>query len=575
MKNQIIDQRTILHLKYVSDELAEEPTLEGVRTGVSMLIRAKTLLDGRQVVTASVSERFHASRASGKVYKRWSPRMSLSIRRTQQDLVIARLFIPSQHRVRPTHLFAADEIAHMVGQISGDFRTTLAALKTSTGTPLRALEGPNPTDWDQLGYRRVPHKLDSLWDEAQQGAVDHIGAIASFQQRFPMLQEGHRRDSPSVYMPYLDAVDPARVAKNLFGITRYRKPLGKQVARLGPGEHLAWFALFRGLVPIDWIIEAMDRSGPHSRQMHLTALERNTIRAILRRTPTPVLRRILAEPMVQSQMVLRDAAGWVGNFLMSLRDLSLLPGLIAARGQKRIRSSRDLEQLILAIPDQRVYREASMTRAFRAASVMDQERHELRLMEQYNETVAAVGDAQFTQADWEMWKDPAFRRRAQEVVDQHERELMTARQREQAERAEQRRLERIAAEKERATWAAEQTHLLQDLAVGEDLRVHVATEEATLSQWGQLMNNCIGMYSRDLGLDILAAVVDERGEMLLNLQITHTQGLVQLLGKNNRDAADAIGRTRAQTVLDALVAQDIAAAPHTLGLNGLTQPITA
>lgn len=85
------------------------------------------------------------------------------------------------------------------------------------------------------------------------------------------------------------------------------------------------------------------------------------------------------------------------------------------------------------------------------------------------------------------------------------------------------------------------------------------------------MNNCIGTYGRVLGLDVLAAVIDQRGVLRLNIQIHAEGGVQQLLGKHNRDAVDELGDD-AQGVVDALSAPGVEFDQRPLGCAGLRLP---
>lgn len=588
MNTQTTDTRVLLHLKYVSDELAAhvdqtDGQRDPVPTGASLLVQAHTLTDGRTAVTGSVTQRFHARRASGKVYRRWAPQSSLSIRRTKQDLIIARRFDPTKHRVFPTHIFEAAQVNREITYLYERFVHGLRMISIAqsdldvTGM-LRCLEG----SVSQLNLQRrrpwrfeLPTETETQMTTVAEQATEHIGEITSFASRFPLLAEhaygyGRRAD---VYMPWLDAQDTAQVAKNLFGVTRYRKPLAKEIQRLGAGEHLSYFRLFRGLVPVDWIIEAMGRFEAHQgRYLHMTAQERTSLRAILRATPQPVLRRILMEPVTQSYRVLLDAARAVSTHAMRQRDLTALPELIAARGQKRIRSSRDLEHIVTAIPMDPRPHLRSIVRSAATVNVLAGEKHELTMMDLYNETIKAIEGEAHPIADWTMWRNPQFRNRAATLIETHQRALMDAREREYHERQEQQRLERLEREQARARWAADLSARLHGLTIhtGENrLRIAVASDATTLSQWGQLMNNCIGNYARDLGLDVFTAVLDADGDVVLNVQITQQQGITQFLGKNNTNAVRALGTVRAQAALDAFLALGVRAEKYALGTDGL------
>lgn len=59
--------------------------------------------------------------------------------------------------------------------------------------------------------------------------------------------------------------------------------------------------------------------------------------------------------------------------------------------------------------------------------------------------------------------------------------------------------------------------------------------------------------------------------MRLNLQITQSHGVEQILGKNNRDAVRELGEA-AQQVVDGLVAMEVSFHSDALGMDGLRVP---
>jgi hypothetical protein len=87
-------------------------------------------------------------------------------------------------------------------------------------------------------------------------------------------------------------------------------------------------------------------------------------------------------------------------------------------------------------------------------------------------------------------------------------------------------------------------------------------------RWRTRVNNCIGGYARELGLDVFAAVCEADGRLRLNLQITEGHGVEQILGKNNRDAVRELKGT-AQQVVDGLVALGLSFHPDALGMREL------
>lgn len=373
-------------------------------------------------------------------------------------------------------------------------------------------------------------------------------------------------------MPFLDAGDYARVAKNLFGVRSYRRPLAREVERLDPAT-LAWFSLFRGLVSIDWIIDALRAQDADASPQLPSAMHQRTIRKILTCLPPSVLRRILAEDLRQVQMALSDAARMVSNRSSTVRDLRLLPGVVSARGQKRVRGSRDVERLILDLPESVTFHNP---RSRAAALAVMREEDARREMDDYNEAARLAPAGDLPEATWQLWRgDHHFRDMARAAIETQRRARMDARRREQAERDEARHQDRIAKQAQRHQWAVDTTARIDGARLAEGLTVRVATDAATLAAWGAEMNNCIGMYAESLELDVLAAVVDADGRVRLNLQITHTDGLAQILGKNNRNAADVLGVVLARDVVEGLTGLGVPLSDWTLGAAGLDLPALA
>lgn len=148
---------------------------------------------------------------------------------------------------------------------------------------------------------------------------------------------------------------------------------------------------------------------------------------------------------------------------------------------------------------------------------------------------------------------------------------MDDRQRRYNEMIEARRAKKLIRNAERHTWAVTTEALIADLDVAPGLMIEIARSAETLSMWGSLMNNCIGGYSSELGLDVLAAVVNKNtGTVILNLQITQEEGVVQFLGKNNRGALKAgLSHATAQQIVDSLIAAGVPFDPGALGISGL------
>lgn len=550
-------EHRLLYIKYVDDALAEQgaSSTDGLQSGISLRILARTETDGRTSVAASLYKRVHRMRASGKSFHYWTPEKLTSMARTKKDLVVLRDIDRRTGKSTTEHVFSEAKIESWIQGMSYPLMRWM-----HQNPEARHLEGP------------ALEGINDAVDAAIAAIHDHIGHVPEWSERFPLLKD--RPDRPAYqYLPYLDAPDHAQVAKNLFGIRAYRRPLAREVDRLDIST-LSWFALFRGLVPVDWLIDAMHATKAvggrtRMRQVSLTSLQRRGIRSILRRTPQPVLRRILKEPINQACRTLTDAADSMVCRLAVTRDLDLLPEIIAARGQRRIRDSRDLEHLVRDLPPIERWH---APRIHQAQRVMQEEIYSLEEMKRYNQQAQILPAGTAEIATWELWKDQTFRQQALTLIEERRLELMTARERERREREEARRLERIAKQAQRHQWAKGTAALLDGQEVAEGLSLVVARNAETLSRWGAVLNNCIGGYARELELDVFVAVCEPDGNVRLNLQITETHGVEQILGKNNRDAVRELGDT-AQQVVDGLVALGITFRSQALGMRGLRLPV--
>ncbi|WP_405824235.1 PcfJ domain-containing protein [Streptomyces sp. NBC_00838] len=553
-------EHALLYIKYVDDARAEQgaAAVEGAISGMSLRILARTLPDGRTSVAVSLYRRVHRMRASGKVCHYWTHEKLTSMARTKKDLVVLREIDRRQGKSTSRHVFSVTAVESWIHELSW---TLLRWVHSHPQA--RRLEGPEPQG------------VDSAVDRAIIAIREHIGELPNWDDRFPLLQDDrqYRPDRPaSAYLPYLDCHNHAQVAKNLFGVRAYRRPLAREVERLDIST-LNWFAMFRGLVPVDWLIDAMrttETAGPSSLMYpsSLTSLQQRGIRSILRRTPQPVLRRILNEPVHQARRTLADAANCTANRLAVTRDLDLLPEMIAARGQRRVRDSRDLEHLVRDLPAIERWHDPRGQTALRA---MQEEAYALREMEYYNHEIRLLPEGTAQIADWNLWKDEAFRAQALALIEDRRRQLMAVHDRERHERAEARRFERIASQAQRHQWALRTAALLDGREAAPGLSFVVARDAETLSRWGAMLNNCIGGYADELGLDVFVAVCEADGLVRLNLQITQSHGVEQILGKYNRDAVRELGAA-AQQVVDGLGAMEISFHSNALGMDGLRLP---
>lgn len=578
-------KQVLLSLTYLSETFAVEGAeqITGLISGKSLRIVARTEPDGRPSIVVKLRSRVHRMRASGKSYHYWRTEQLITIFRTQQDLLVLR----EQKNAVQTfsrHVFTADAWA-------SEITTMVARLRQmAPDHQLEAVEGP------ALEPRRL---LDELTQVAIAEAVTHLGSVTTAQQRFPLwpdFENAVPRPSAELYGPFLDAENYAQVAKNLFGVRAYRKPLAGFAERVDP-QTLSWFRLFRGLVPIDWIIDALhayeaeiakvtiemgvdaapntvltyrqERRLERLRAPLLPSHTRRALRQLLRQLPQPLLRRILRDRVGVTAMSLRDTAAALQSKIGPVRDVSRVAHLIERRGQRNLRTARDLEQLVWAMPTL----EQRPTRQDTAIALMVDEQEQHWAMQDYNTQIARLPDAGRQVATWDVWRDAAFRREADAFLQSHRRELQTAAERDREARAEQARLERLAREARRHAWALTTMDTLDGLVVSDapKLTLAVARNADTLRSWGLEMHHCIGNYSHVLDLDVFVAVQDEQGRSKVALQISQDDGIRQMLGKRNRDTIEALG-AQAQPVLDQLVAHGIQVHADTLGLEGLRVP---
>ncbi|WP_434598272.1 PcfJ domain-containing protein [Streptomyces sp. A5-4] len=573
-------ERVLLHVKFLKDQI--EPTVEGVRTGTSLRVVARTAPDGRVTVSGSVWRRVHRMRASGKVFYYWQTVQAFSLLRTKVGLVALRVLENDSRRNRTQHLFAGGEyqLAELLHELGN--QALLRYEWDVIDLDVRVIEGP---DFEGHGWREIQAQMNLIFQHLQGEALRLIGDLPVVNERFPLLEHVlPRRLGHSGQMHFLDAEDYKTVAENVFGKTRYRKPLAREIQRLAERmltradsrqSHdmsvLNWFRLFRGLVPIDWIIESMRRT-ESNHYISLRPAELVRARTLFRCVPRPILGRVLAQPVAQSVRIIGDTVRGLGNAYVQMRDLDLLPELIKVRGQRHIRSTQDLETLVRSIPETRV-ESRSVARSNQAISAMIDEVNALREMQSYNEQIARLDGRGLPTATWELWKNPEFRQAADELLVEYRRELMTAEQREREARAERYRQERLSREKKRAAWAADVAEKLDGMRVG-GFQLVVARDADALARWGSQLNNCIAGYAHMLGLDIFVAVIDDAdGRVRLNIEINYESGITQCLGTNNRDAVKELKKCSAQLVLDAITGNGIPVYEHALGLQQLALPV--
>ncbi|MEV7872715.1 PcfJ domain-containing protein [Streptomyces sp. NPDC088124] len=575
-------ERVLLHVKFLNDQI--EPTFEGACTGTSLRVVARTTPDGRVAVSGSVWHRVHRMRGSGKVFKHWQTVQAFSLLRTKAGLVALRVLESTRRLNYTQHLFAGGE--HPLVQLLQKLgeQTLLAPMVHYQwhSQHVRVVEGPSFGD---LGPRAIQAQMSVIVQNLRNEVLRVIGDLPVAGERFPLLKRFLPRGLGRLgQMYFLDAEDYKTVAENVFGKTRYRKPLAREIQRLaermlasrdwGQMSMLNWFRLFRGLVPIDWIIDSMRRTQTNH-YVVLNSAELVQARALFRRVPQTILGRILAQPLGQSIRITQATVRELGTVHTQWRDLDLLPELIKARGQRHIRGAQDLETLVRSIPVTPV-ESRSVARSNRTINTLIDEGQALREMHYYNEQIARLEGCDLPTATWELWKAPEFRQAAEAFLVEYRRELMTAEQREREARDERNRQERLSRERERAVWAADVAEKLDGTRVG-GFRLVAARDAATLARWGSQLNNCIAGYADMLGLDVFVAVIDDHGDstgrVRLNIEINHEHGVVQFLGTYNRQAVKELEKGPAQQVLDAIIGIGIPVHESALGLQQLALPV--
>ena len=503
---------------------------------------------GRRAVVSKRSRREHVRRASGRVGIYWTSEGTHSIYRASNGLLLSRF--STLGRVSSRRIFAADE------------HSAYTAVTEALG--------------DTEMWECTPQKLGAI----RRGALRFLGPAPVLADRFPLLAspdgagfattlEAIARASAREQNPWLDSYDAAAVARKLFGGSNYRKPFAREVVR-HRHEVLSSYALFRGLVPPEWIIDALRAIEGDSRILPWGGFfdhQYRSARSLLTRTPQPVLRRMLRQPATPMLIALRDTADMISHG-GGVRDIDAVAGAITLTGQRNIRSATDLHNLVGNVPPA-VRNRFRGTRSLAGTATADAERalaHDFPLV---NDHRREEGLPEF---QWDEWLAMPGEARAEVVDERHQAYLEHLHRADEAhlQAYEAHRTERMAADPESAAWAGDLTARLDALPQLGGLDVVVADSREQLLEWGAKMRNCIASYDDRRGMDLLLGLF-RADELVANVQITREGGVVQLLGRYNRSFTEIeqLGADVGRAVLADLEALGVRVNPAGWGVSEL------
>lgn len=359
---------------------------------------------------------------------------------------------------------------------------------------------------------------------------------------------GSARVSPIKVMPYLlGASDMREVTERMFGKTRVNKPLIRACTRLlverpWYDSTLIWARLFRGLVPTEDITAWVEKS-MESKNQNLPIppkKQQDRVRAVLRNLPQPVIRRLLARPILETVMGLADLV-----YVHHPLDPVLLGEVVRLRGHRHIRNVNDLEQLAETLPK----KESIDTMRSRIAA---ERRQSVKNWIRVCDLLQTEGG--HTAPTWEQWQDPDTQGQLMEYLERAQQAQREEQARIRAEQAELRRQEQMAREAEKVARTAQLRGPLDKIRIGQgkdQLKVVVAKDAETLSRWGSQMGHCIASYSGRIELETMFAVVDAQGTVLVNGHIDDDH-LTQLYAKRNNRAQKALSQEHLDQLLDAI-----------------------
>lgn len=463
---------------------------------------------------ASLSQEIRSLSKTGKRVTRWRNKSTTSYRRTASGLVVAVRFEPAKRMHISRHLWASED---------GEFTA-------------------RPDGFHAVGV------------ESMEPFMQVVGQVPSFEERFPMADQigldtmhGGVTEPWFVARHFLDAQNFAEVARSMYGARSYRKPLGRAI----DGAHsLAHRALlpFRGLVPVDWIIDAYRAIDGHPVRCAPTSQEEfDAFRLTLRAFSLADRRRFLRE------IGERDEGA-----LYAMRDISYENPAAIRDGMKgrdlgRARSLGEAHEKMSRVARAarrdgfRTETEKAVARKEKGRAVAQRMEREIRERGEYERLIGRT----LTDAEWEASAEDRARR-ADEMAAIREadrRRRMTEEQRAAEQRARER--ERRAAEERRRrqeeyerlradeiAWHREVAAKLHGLS-RDGMRFEIAEESATLDRWSDEMNHCIDSYDHLVRTEVLGGIYRESdGKLMLNFAANMNEGVYQCLGNVNRPTGE-------------------------------------
>lgn len=463
---------------------------------------------------ASFSQEIHSLSKTGKRVTRWRNVSTTSYRRTSSDLVVAVRFEPAKRMHVSRHLWASED---------GEFTI-------------------RPDGFHAVGV------------ESMEPFMQVVGQAPSFEERFPMADQigldtmhGELSEPWFVARHFLDAQNFAEAARSMYGAKNYRKPLGRALDGANSLAHRALLP-FRGLVPVDWIIDAYRALDGGSVRHTPTSQEQfDSFRLTLRAFSLADRRRFLRE------IGERDEGA-----LCAMRDISYeKPAAIRAglkgRDLGRARSLGEAHEKMSRVARAarrdgfRTETEKTVARREKGRAVAQRMAREIRERSEYERLIGRT----LTDVEWEASAEDRARR-ADEMAAIREadrRRRMTEEQRaaeqrarEREERAaEARRRQQEEYERKRAEeliWHREVTPKLDGLS-RDGMRFEIAEEPATLDRWSDEMDHCIDSYDHLISTEVIGGIYRESdGKLMLNFAANKGEGVYQCLGNLNRPTGE-------------------------------------